>query len=324
MGAYPILMGFVFAVASATATLAADLYKAMPGPFAVGVSDLMLRDPARSRDVPLRVAYPDGEGPFPLVVLSHGGGSSKDGYVRVADHWASHGYVVVAPTHEDSATLGFDVRGASGPRMAEITISRMADLAYIAGAVDAIEDELSTGGNRINRARMAVAGHSMGGGTALAAVGLKLKHRRSGAIVGMNNPGYSVLVLLSEPGRNPMMPDEPWRHVDVPVLIMTGTNDFGGMSDGSKSPFGYDVIENPPVTTPKHYLWIDGIDHYMGGLWCCEGSKGLPDHQALAIFNGVSTAFLDATLKDDAAAHVYLDTADLRLATSGRASLTRK
>jgi dienelactone hydrolase len=319
-----ILAGLVWAVVLTPAALAADLYKAAAGPYTVGVKDIVLKDAARPREVPLRIAYPDGAGSFPLVVLSHGGGSSKDGYVRVADHWASHGYVVVAPTHEDSVALGFNVRNASGPRMAEITASRMADLAFVAGAIDTIEAEIPALKTRIDRARMAAAGHSMGGGTALAAVGLKLKHKRSGAIVGMDNPGYSALVLLSEAGRNPMMPDEPWRHVDVPVLIMTGTNDFGGMSDGSKSPFGYDAVPSPDATAAKHYLWIEGVDHYMGGLWCCEGSKGLPDHGALAIFNSVSTAFLDAVLRNDPAARAFLDTADLRILTAGRAFLSRK
>jgi dienelactone hydrolase len=273
----------------------------------------------------MRVSMPADDGRYPVVVLSHGGGSSKDGYTRVADHWASHGYVVIAPTHKDSKTLGFDVATAGGRAMADVTASRMKDLTFIAKNLAAIAARVPGLAARADGTRMVAAGHSMGGGTALTATGLRMKNKRDGSIVAMDNPGFVALILLSETGHNPMMPDEPWRQVKVPTFISTGTNDAGAMTDGTRSPFGYDFDGPAAFDNPaRHYLWIDGVDHYMGGLWCCEGSKGPPDTVALRAFNGATTAFLDAYAKNDNKALRFLMAADLKPVTAGRATLSLK
>lgn len=300
-------------------------YKTQPGPFDVNVADIVIRQDSQSREIPARISYPTTGDRLPVIVLSHGGGSSKDGYARVADHWASHGYVVIAPTHMDSKSLGFDIAKAGGRAMVDVTMSRMREFAYIARSVETIVAQVPALAGRVDRKRLIAAGHSMGGGTALAAVGLKLKNRRDGSPMAMDNPGFTALILLSEPGHNPMMPDEPWRQATVPTMIYTGTNDWGGVSDGSKSPFGYDFDGPADSGNPaRHYLWVDGVDHYMGGLWCCEGSKGPPDEIALSAFKGVTTAFLDAYAKGDNKALKFLVSAELAPITEGRASLSVK
>lgn len=45
---------------------------------------ITLRDDARSKDPQLRVTYPAGEGSYPVVVLSHHAGGTKDGYAPLA------------------------------------------------------------------------------------------------------------------------------------------------------------------------------------------------------------------------------------------------
>lgn len=300
-------------------------YKAETGPHEVKVADIVVREDAQPRDLPLRISYPVADGRFPVVVLSHGGGSSKDGYTRVADHWASHGYVVIAPSHMDSKSLGFDISKAGGRAMTEVTVSRMKDVTFIATQLSAIAERVPGLAARIDPIRLIAAGHSMGGGTAMAATGLRLKNKRDGTVLAMNNPGFVGLILLSEPGHNPMMPDEPWRQVRLPTLVYTGTNDAGSVSDGSKSPFGYGFDGASEVANPaRHYLWIDGVDHYMGGLWCCDGSKGPPDAVALRTFNGITTAFLDAYAKNDNKALRFLMGTDLKPVTEGRATLSLK
>jgi len=300
-------------------------FKDAAGPYAVAVADLVLRDEAQGKDLPLRVAYPQAQGPFPVVVLSHGGGSSKDDYTRAGDHWVSHGYVVIAPTHKDSKSLGFDITKAGGPAMAQVMHSRIADMAFIAAHLDDIAARVPGLAARLDRTRLVAAGHSMGGFTALAAAGVRLKNKADGSSLEMADAGYDALLLLSEPGLNPMMPDEPWRQSPVPTLVYTGTNDRGSETTGRKSPFGYNVLENPlSAARPKHYLWIEGVDHYLGGLWCRSDVAGPPDYQALRIFNGVSTAFLDAYAKADARALAFLRAADIGSLTKARATLLTK
>ncbi len=73
--------------------------------------------------------------------------------------------------------------------------------------------------------------------------------------------------------------------------------------------------------TPNHYLFIEGMDHYMGGLICRSDVQGEPDHDALLIAKGVSTAFLDAYMKEDDGARQFLEGSALPNLTGGRATL---
>jgi pimeloyl-ACP methyl ester carboxylesterase len=300
-------------------------FKSMAGRAKIGVANVVLRDDEQGKDLPLRVAYPQESGKFPIVVLSHGGGASKDDYTRAGDHWVSHGYIVIAPTHKDSKSLGFDIAKAGGPAMGQVMLSRIADMALIARRLDVILAQVPGLAPKADRAKLVAAGHSMGGFTALAAAGVRLKNKADSSTLDMADTGYKYLLLLSEPGSNPMMPDEPWRQSPIPTFVYTGTNDRGSETTGRKSPFGYAVIENAAAASqPRHYLWVEGVDHYLGGLWCRTDVPGPLDHDGLNIFNGVSTAFLDAYAKDDARALAFLTTANLKALTSNRATLTLK
>jgi predicted dienelactone hydrolase len=78
-----------------------------PGTLRVAaVREMVLHDAARGKDLKLRVSYPAGDGPFPVVVWSHGAFGTKDNYQPLVEFWASHGYVVVQPNHSDSRAEG--------------------------------------------------------------------------------------------------------------------------------------------------------------------------------------------------------------------------
>src|SRR5215510_6060681 len=57
-------------------------------------------DARRDRDVPAKIYSPNtGDGPFPVIIFSHGLGGSREGYEYLGRHWASHGYVSVHLQH---------------------------------------------------------------------------------------------------------------------------------------------------------------------------------------------------------------------------------
>ncbi len=320
-----VLACFGLAACSGRIGQQSSAFKTQAGPHAVEVADIVLRDDAQNKDLALRIAYPKASQKFPVIVLSHGGAASKDDYTRAGDHWVSHGYVVIAPTHMDSKSLGFDIAKASGRGMTQVMLSRIADMRFIATHLDHIAAKVPGLAARMNKTELVAAGHSMGGFTAVAAAGVRLKNKADGSALEMEDAGYKYLLLLSEPGSNPSMPDEPWRQSPVPVFIYTGTNDQGGMTTGKKSPFGYNLVERPEAEAqPHHYLWVNNVDHYLGGLWCRADVPGPLDYEGLRIFNGVSTAFLDGYTKRDATALTFLKTDDLNASTHARATLSMK
>jgi dienelactone hydrolase len=52
---------------------------------------------APSRTLVTTIHYPEGEGPFPLIVLAHGQTGNPDKFTELTTAWASAGYVVAAP-----------------------------------------------------------------------------------------------------------------------------------------------------------------------------------------------------------------------------------
>jgi predicted dienelactone hydrolase len=65
------------------------------------VENYELTDAARSRQIPLRIYYPERERPggYPVVIFSHGAELSKDSYSYLGRFWAENGYIVIHVTH---------------------------------------------------------------------------------------------------------------------------------------------------------------------------------------------------------------------------------
>ena len=78
---------------------------ALPTAPVVSVRPIRLDAPGRGTDLTVRVSAPTTGADLPVIVLSHGYHQSERGYDPLVDAWAQH-FVVVQPTHLDSAALG--------------------------------------------------------------------------------------------------------------------------------------------------------------------------------------------------------------------------
>src|SRR5438552_33183 len=75
-------------------------YKKSAGPLPVEIVRYDWLDGKRDRKVPVKIYFPKtGDGPFPVIIFSHGLGGSCEGYEYLGRHWASYGYVSVHLQH---------------------------------------------------------------------------------------------------------------------------------------------------------------------------------------------------------------------------------
>ncbi len=107
------------------------------------------------------------QGPFPVVVFSHGFGLSPTFYNTLVEHYASRGFVVLGPEHNEAMDPSFGgLWKALVDRPGDIhrTLDKAAALTAPGGRLQGLLD----------MSRVAAVGHSYGGYTALASGGARI------------------------------------------------------------------------------------------------------------------------------------------------------
>jgi predicted dienelactone hydrolase len=278
----------------------------------------------QKRDLLVRVAYPDpaADGApttFPVVVFSHGEFASKDHYNAVADHWASHGIIVILPTHRDSESLGY-MPGRIELR--EVLAGRVGDLAFLLDQLDAVADEAPALAGRIDMERIALGGHGIGvlGALALAGLEIKLDPKKSAS-----KKDERVKAIISYNGVGPFaFIDDDWSAVQLPVFAAAGTADPGTFGDNFIQSWRWRLSPYTLTSGRDRYgLSLTLADHSYGGLICHTHPSDKPDATGLAIVNAMSSAFVDAHLVGDPTVRTFMKTADLPALTEERAFLER-
>ena len=306
-----------------------EAYKTEKGPHSVHVIDNHVLPAAPGeRELRARIAYPQGEGLFPLVVFSHGFSCYRESYSGLTDHWASHGYVVVQPEHPDCPTSPTRFNPRAG---ADLHYVRISDVTRVREALFAPGEEIPGLTGRIDYGRKAVAGHSFGAMIAQILWGQPLKDRDSSESVSYALD-FDAAMVMSGPGPMPQMADGAFTAMPGPLLVTGGTRDGRNAGDGRIQPWEWRMLSyelSPPGN--KYSVVLEDGDHYLGGLICRddrggpENRGGAPDREGQTILAGVTTAFLDAWMNDDASAKRFLEEFDRHAGiTGGRARFARK
>jgi len=128
-----------------------------------------------TRDLPLDTAH----GPYPGVLFVHGTASFRHQSLHIVTHWASRGFIIVAADHP-GLKLGDLLAQACGGTAPAQNLS--GNLDSLITALTTPTGDLAFLAGHIDMKRIAVTGHSAGGGAAVAAA---------------NKPGVEVVIPMA-------------------------------------------------------------------------------------------------------------------------------
>jgi predicted dienelactone hydrolase len=270
----------------------------------LSLAPLTLPAPERGQPLQLRLSIPAARAAaaLPVVLFSHGNGQSLHAYAPLAHHWAAQGFAVIQPTHLDSRLLALP---ADDPRRPDLWRHREADLLRILDSLDTVEAAPLAPGLRLDRSRIAVAGHSWGAQTASTLLGATHPDPRDGSVVAIADARVRAGVLLAVPGtgganlspvaaaRFPFMhPD--FRGMAAPALVVAGDDDRGAMTVRGPE-WWREAYDSSPG--PKALFTVFGGQHSLGGIPGHEARETTDESPArLAAVQALTTAYLRSAL----------------------------
>jgi predicted dienelactone hydrolase len=287
-------------------------YKPEPGPFQVQtIRKLVLNDAKRNKELQVRIQYPAGKGPFPVIVWSHGAGGSKDNYTPLTEYWASHGFITIQPTHSDSRSLAAK---ATDPVSFRDWQSRPADISFILDSLSELEKREPALQGHFEAKRIGVGGHSFGANTAQLTGGAKAF--LFGGQKSFADPRVTAVMLLSGQGPGEMLRETSWESFTRPMLVMTGSAD-GPTRTGQPAAWRKKPYELSPPGD-KYLVWVEGLDHGFGGITGVNfNPKNRPNPDHVRYTKIVTLAFWDAYLNEKQEARAYIESDKLQTLSRG-------
>ncbi|MEY2428586.1 MAG: hypothetical protein QOJ40_1471 [Verrucomicrobiota bacterium] len=287
-------------------------YKKSAGPYSVEVARYDWLDQKRKRKVPVKIYFPrTGEGPFPVVIFSHGLGGSREGYEYLGRHWASHGYVCVHVQHlgSDNAVWENKAPGeimesmrASAANLQNAT-NRPLDVSFAIDQMEKMNREEGPLKKRLDLDRIGMAGHSFGAFTTLAIAGETFV-APGGKEATMGDARVKAAIPMSSPAPQAKARlDRAFGSIKIPCLHMTGTRDSSPIGETSpeqrRVPFDHMNGADQFLITFK-----DGDHMIFSGRGRMRG--GEKDEHFQTYIRMSSIAFWDGYLKSDPQAKAWL------------------
>ncbi|GAA1650832.1 alpha/beta hydrolase family protein [Actinoplanes couchii] len=271
----------------------------------ISARPVTLPAPGRGDDLQVRITAPAAGTDLPVIVFAHGFSQSMTAADPLVDHWTANGFVVVQPTFLDSATLGLT---PADPRYPTIWQTRVDDLVHVLDELDTIIAAVPGLTGRVDKERLAVAGHSWGGQS----VGMLLGAR---VLDADGNPGedrtdsrVKAGVLLSTTGLNRgdltpfaqqnfafMSPD--FSRLTTPSIVVAGDKDQSVLS--SRGPDWFtDVYHYSPGA--QHLVTLFGGEHLLGGIQDYSSTVTTDESpERVELVRRTTTAFLKSVLGVD-------------------------
>lgn len=269
------------------------------------LDDLVLDDPAREeRQIDYLIRFPaQPAAELPVIIWSHGALGSKDGYQPLAEFWAAHGYVVIQPTHEDSAKL-LKWRALNLRNVWNKWDSRIDDVKALISALPEIKQHHPILNEYMSLEKLGTGGHSFGAHTTQLIAGTQPRDRFKQTMRDFSDPRPQAFLALSPQGVGKALVEESFQGLTRPTMIVTGDNDtsFDGDEQGEWRKQVYDLSPDGE----RYLLWVNDAYHGLGGVSGAQNyrHRGPDVPEQVAIVQAVTTAYWDCYLRgsDDACA----------------------
>ncbi|MCX2951968.1 alpha/beta hydrolase family protein [Lentzea sp. NEAU-D7] len=266
------------------------------------VSPVVLEIPGRPVDLQVKVSAPTEGTGLPILLLSHGQGysnhlSSLNGYAPLANHWAEEGFVVLQPTHLSSRSLNLPATTPGAPMFWR---ERAEDMSQIIDRLDEIEKAVPQLRDRLDRTKIAVVGHSMGGHTASLLLGMRtegvsLKDDRikAGVLLGSTGRGDAVTDVVKE--NYSFMQTTDFSEMTAPALVVAGDADASAHLTTAGPDWHADPYHLAPG--PKDLLTLFGAEHGFGGVSGYDVAETTDESpERVAVVQRLTTAYLRSQL----------------------------
>lgn len=278
----------------------------------VVVCEAVWRDGSRARDVPVRIRMPDGSGPVPVVLFSHGLGGSLEAGTRWARHWAAGGIAVLHLQHpgsdarllrDDPGRGAFDAlrAGMSGAQL----LARVADVRFVLDELETRSREGACDFSRIDRSRVGMSGHSFGARTTQALAGQGFPARPGSRPLADDRILAAVAFSPSPPPGSVEDARAAFTGVRIPFFSVTGTRDEVPLLT-DVSPEERTVPHRVMPPGEKYLLVFEDAEHSDFGGNPTRRRGGPEAHVAEAI-EAATLAFWNSTLLGDQGARGWLE-----------------
>lgn len=243
------------------------------------------------------------------MLISHGHGPSlyipsKDGYAPLRDFYASHGFVVVQPTHLNSKVAGLPPNSEGGPLFWQ---SRAKDMMAIIDRLDEIEKKSTFLTGRLNKEAITLVGHSLGAQTASLLLGAKVSSRSTGETTDLSDSRIKAGVLLGAPGSSNDedltevartkydFPKIDFTTMTTPTLVIYGDQDTSAHLTTRGAQWHTDPFHKSQGD--KSLLTLFGAHHGCGGIAGYDAKEtDDEDPERMAIVQRMTLAYLQSRL----------------------------
>jgi dienelactone hydrolase len=249
----------------------------------ISMSPVKLNSPTRMHPLEVRVSAPVSGEALPIIIFSHGFGSSMDAYAPVVNYWAANGFVVIQPTFLDSGTLRGNMHKdhsdalkayLEDPRKSDMWRYRLEDVKNTLDQLDLIEDSVPGLRGRLNKNLLAAAGHSFGGQTTATLLGTRVIGTDGTLTEDLTDLRVKAGVLLSvggcggfalSPFAKKHFPhlNQSYAGMKTPTIVVAGDQDKSPLTVKGPEWFTDAFYESPGA---NHLLVLRGGEHMLGGI----------------------------------------------------------